>query len=87
MCAFNLAGTAITNESILTGESIPQWKVSVRFRNPKDVFSWRRDKQHVLYRGTTLIQHEAEAASAHLSPHLRGKQTPDGGLLCEVLRT
>ena len=81
-----LAGTGITNESILTGESAPQWKVAIKFRNPKDTFSWKKDKQHVLFRGTTLIQHETDTCS-HLSPHLRGRKTPNGGMLCEVLRT
>lgn len=74
-----LSGKGITNESILTGESIPQWKVSIKDREGSEVFLWSRDKQHVLYRGTTLIQHEADQGAR--------PKTTDGGLLAQVLST
>lgn len=74
-----LAGSAITNEAILTGESTPQWKVSIQGRELGERLSARRDKNHVLFGGTKILQHTADKG-AHL-------KTPDGGCLAIVLRT
>uniref|UniRef100_A0A0C9RQS5 TSA: Wollemia nobilis Ref_Wollemi_Transcript_22314_4479 transcribed RNA sequence n=1 Tax=Wollemia nobilis TaxID=56998 RepID=A0A0C9RQS5_9CONI len=74
-----LAGSAITNEAILTGESTPQWKVSIQGRELGERLSSRRDKGHILFGGTKILQHSPEKG-AHL-------KTPDGGCLAIVLRT
>ncbi|AQK85838.1 putative manganese-transporting ATPase PDR2 [Zea mays] len=74
-----LAGSAIVNEAILTGESTPQWKVSIAGRGPDDMLSIRRDKNHILFGGTKVLQHTADK-----SVNLR---SPDGGCLAFVLRT
>ncbi|KAH7434487.1 hypothetical protein KP509_06G019400 [Ceratopteris richardii] len=74
-----LAGSAITNEALLTGESTPQWKVSIIGRNLGEKFSLKRDKNHVLFGGTKILQHSADK-NGHL-------KTPDGGCLAVVLRT
>ncbi|XP_078437712.1 phosphate deficiency response 2 [Wolffia australiana] len=74
-----LAGSAIVNEAILTGESTPQWKVSIMGRTLGEKFSARRDKTHVLFGGTKILQHTADK-SGHI-------KTPDGGCLAVVLRT
>ncbi|CAL5420649.1 unnamed protein product [Camellia sinensis] len=62
-----LAGSAIVNEAILTGESTPQWKVSIMGRGAEDKLSIRRDKTHVLFGGTKILQH---------TPDKRGLEDP-----------
>ncbi|KAJ6841422.1 putative manganese-transporting ATPase PDR2 [Iris pallida] len=74
-----LAGSAIVNEAILTGESTPQWKVSIAGRDVQDKLSSKRDKSHILFGGTKILQHTPDK-SFHL-------KTPDGGCLAVVLRT
>ncbi|KAI3500757.1 hypothetical protein L1887_36582 [Cichorium endivia] len=74
-----LAGTAIVNEAILTGESTPQWKVSIMGRGPEEHLSSKRDKNHVLFGGTKILQHTPDKTF-----HMK---TPDGGCLAIVLRT
>ncbi|KZV26399.1 hypothetical protein F511_38122 [Dorcoceras hygrometricum] len=74
-----LAGSAIVNEAILTGESTPQWKVSIMGRGMEEKLSARRDKAHVLFGGTKILQHTADKTF-----HLKA---PDGGCLAVVLRT
>lgn len=74
-----LAGSAIVNEAILTGESTPQWKVSIMGRGNEEKLSVKRDKNHVLFGGTKILQHTPDK-TVHL-------KTPDGGCLAVVLRT
>ncbi|KDD75339.1 hypothetical protein H632_c733p0, partial [Helicosporidium sp. ATCC 50920] len=84
-----LAGTAIVDESVLTGESTPAWKspvgdsgedVADASENPDEArLVVRRDKAHVLFGATTLLQAVPDPA-ARLT-------TPDGGCLALVLRT
>ncbi|KAL7169254.1 hypothetical protein ACSBR2_034321 [Camellia fascicularis] len=74
-----LAGSAIVNEAILTGESTPQWKVSIMGRGAEDKLSIRRDKTHVLFGGTKILQHTSDKSFL--------MKTPDGGCLAVVLRT
>ncbi|KAI8029138.1 putative manganese-transporting ATPase PDR2 [Camellia lanceoleosa] len=74
-----LAGSAIVNEAILTGESTPQWKVSIVGRGVEDKLSIRRDKTHVLFGGTKILQHTSDKSFL--------MKTPDGGCLAVVLRT
>lgn len=74
-----LAGSVIVNEAILTGESTPQWKVSIMGRSTEEKFSAKRDKNHVLFGGTKILQHTPDK-SFHL-------KSPDGGCLAVVLRT
>ncbi|EMS47412.1 putative cation-transporting ATPase [Triticum urartu] len=74
-----LAGSAIVNEAILTGESTPQWKVSVAGRGPDEMLSIKRDKNHILFGGTKILQHTPDK-----SVNLRA---PDGGCVAFVLRT
>lgn len=85
--ALLLAGTCIVDEAVLTGESTPQWKAAVG--TPEELtaqgeglehrLSIKRDKNHVLFSGTKLIQHTGDK-EAHI-------KTPDGACLAVVLRT
>ncbi|CAK8568023.1 unnamed protein product [Lathyrus sativus] len=74
-----LAGSAIVNEAILTGESTPQWKISIAGRGIEEKLSAKRDKTHVLYGGTKILQHSPDKTFP--------LKTPDGGCLAVVLRT
>ncbi|XP_010521514.1 PREDICTED: probable manganese-transporting ATPase PDR2 [Tarenaya hassleriana] len=74
-----LAGSAIVNEAILTGESTPQWKVSMAGRGADEKLSIKRDKNHVLFGGTKILQHTADKSFP--------LKTPDGGCVAVVLRT
>ncbi|XP_021282749.1 probable manganese-transporting ATPase PDR2 [Herrania umbratica] len=74
-----LAGSAIVNEAILTGESTPQWKVSITGRGLEEKLSAKRDKNHILFGGTKILQHTADKSFP--------LKTPDGGCLAVVLRT
>lgn len=74
-----LAGNAIVNEAILTGESTPQWKVSIVGRGIEDKLSAKRDKSHILFGGTKILLHTPDKSFP--------LKTPDGGCLAVVLRT
>ncbi|XP_048327551.1 probable manganese-transporting ATPase PDR2 isoform X2 [Ziziphus jujuba] len=74
-----LAGSAIVNEAILTGESTPQWKVSVMGKGSEEKLSAKRDKSHVLFGGTKVLQHTQDKSFP--------LKAPDGGCVAVVLRT
>lgn len=86
-----LGGTCIVEEAVLTGESTPQWKAAVQppptsdggesltNGGPEHRLDVARDRAHVLFGGTKVLQHTADKAA-----RLR---TPDGGCLAVVLRT
>ncbi|KAL6176517.1 hypothetical protein ACLB2K_053150 [Fragaria x ananassa] len=74
-----LAGSAIVNEAILTGESTPQWKISVMSRGAEEKLSAKRDKSHVLFGGTKILQHTPDKGFP--------LKTPDAGCVAVVLRT
>eukprot|EP00211_Chloroparvula_japonica_P000750 CAMPEP_0119125976 /NCGR_PEP_ID=MMETSP1310-20130426/5062_1 /TAXON_ID=464262 /ORGANISM="Genus nov. species nov., Strain RCC2339" /LENGTH=1513 /DNA_ID=CAMNT_0007116097 /DNA_START=47 /DNA_END=4588 /DNA_ORIENTATION=+ len=85
-----LRGTAVLNESSLTGESIPQLKDPIgasaddedELRQRLDMFG--KDKTHVLFSGTHLMQQTAEGSGENQIPVPR---PPDGGCVAYVLRT
>ncbi|KAK9819655.1 hypothetical protein WJX72_000825 [[Myrmecia] bisecta] len=87
--ALLLAGTCIVEEAVLTGESTPQWKAPISSPagdsldaselGPAMRLSIKRDKNHVLFGGTKILQHTGDK-DARI-------RTPDGGCLAVVLRT
>lgn len=74
-----IAGSVIANEALLTGESTPQWKGPVVGRDLSERLSIRKDKAHVLFGGTKILQHTPDKSAA--------MKTPDGGCVALVLRT
>ncbi|TKY73751.1 manganese-transporting ATPase PDR2 [Spatholobus suberectus] len=74
-----LARSVIVNEAILTGESTPQWKISIMGRGMKEKLSAKRDKSHVLFGGTKILQHTPNKSFP--------LKAPGGGWLAIVLRT
>jgi len=50
-----LSGSAIVNEAMLTGESIPVMKSSLPFAGT-DVYSDKGSEKHTLFGGTSVVQ-------------------------------
>lgn len=94
--ALLLQGSCVVNEAMLTGESVPQVKeslweegaspssevlVELGVDSPvaaRKEAEWRR---HMLYSGTSLMQHTAGTVSSTVPP------PPDGGCVALVIRT
>ena len=98
-----LRGSAVVNESTLTGESVPQMKDGVscgRDAAELSLDSKSEHRVHTLFSGTMLMQHSgaatmaAGAADADADASATSQRNcasvpspPDGGCLCSVLAT
>jgi cation-transporting ATPase 13A1 len=83
-----LNGSAVMNEASLTGESTPQMKeaISVDENNAHEALDMNnRHKVHVLYAGTTLLQHTDDKMST--DNDARSLKPPRRGVVCFALRT
>jgi cation-transporting ATPase 13A1 len=77
-----LFGNGITDESILTGESVPQVKESILHRDPKEKLdALEKHKMHILNGGTELVQ---TYAMPELPKHI--PKPPCDGVIGYVLR-
>lgn len=84
-----LSGTAVVDEALLTGESIPQLKGPLDTSNIAksevlNVLDMQDPlhKQSILFGGTNLVSHDNEQMSLSNIP-----PPPDSGIVCMVLRT
>lgn len=83
-----LAGTAVVNEAMLTGESVPLMKEALADElDPEDVSRplamKTLDKNNIIFGGTRVLTHTPSAVS-NATPTAR---PPDNGCVCYVLRT
>jgi cation-transporting ATPase 13A1 len=91
-----LSGRAVVNEAMLTGESVPQVKESIRGEVSGDKSDEAQfldlgqgHKRCVLFGGTVLMDHHAEGEEDESDNTTMGSviRPPSNGLVCFVLRT
>eukprot|EP00741_Cyanophora_paradoxa_P005108 tig00000857_g4950.t1 len=83
-----LAGSAIVNESMLTGESVPVLKAALPPAHQADAaeFSFESDRKHVLYSGTRVIQTRFYGHSRVTALAVRtGFHTAKGAMIRSIL--
>eukprot|EP00808_Paulinella_micropora_P012340 g13561.t1 len=91
--ALILRGSAVVNESSLTGESTPQMKsalIAVGESRNQPLSIEHAHRVNVLYSGTVLNQHTGPAAESKellTQPTAKTLVAPDGGCICFCLRT
>jgi cation-transporting ATPase 13A1 len=82
--ALLLRGSMVVNEAALTGESVPQMKEGAAAEGAAAEVALDVEKTHrvhMLYGGTTIMQHNSPAAEGG------GLTAPDGGCICYCVRT
>ncbi|EGC38715.1 hypothetical protein DICPUDRAFT_53138 [Dictyostelium purpureum] len=76
-----LSGGCVVNEAMLTGESTPYHKESLKDRKSSKTIDIKNDKNHILYGGTTIVQHTPSEKLASIS------RPPDKGCIAYAIKT
>lgn len=58
-----VSGGCVVNEAMLTGESTPLRKESIKYREDDEVLNMKDDKMHILFSGTSIVQIEITSAN------------------------
>jgi cation-transporting ATPase 13A1 len=85
-----LYGSAVVNEALLTGESVPQVKESADNLDFRDILQLNKDnKRNIIFGGTKLLITSDQRNSTGLNSAelAQIKSPPDHGCICYVLRT
>ena len=87
-----LSGQCLTNEAVLTGESVPQNKVPIDFEeqlvNGDDLFDMQGYRQSMLFAGTSIIHFSSDMGIRDSGTNLPSlPKAASSGLVCFALRT
>lgn len=79
-----LSGTAVMNESMLTGESVPAIKNPIP--HTQDIYNFEKDQKYTLYSGTKVIQTRRIGDQRVFGVVIKtGFMTTKGGLIRDIL--
>ncbi|KAN0022181.1 hypothetical protein ACTFIU_004352 [Dictyostelium citrinum] len=76
-----LSGGCVVNEAMLTGESTPHHKESIKDRKSTKPLDLKNEKIHILYGGTTIVQNTPSEKLARIS------KPPDKGCIAYAYKT
>ena len=83
-----LSGNIIVNESMLTGESVPQIKDSITKMKPQENIILdikKRHKNSIIFAGSKIVKTERNEENEPLPKYVK-KAPPDNGAICVIIK-